>query len=95
MNYERNQQSDSIVHTYELAPFGDVRKEIEKAAQRAFHNETSDVRACLLAADVTDVNPSHPHASSYKRRAEDMNVSRETFESGGLTYVRVTIEVAQ
>lgn len=91
MNYERDTDGDVTEHNFETKPYGDVRREVEKAAQRAFHNDTADVRSTLVAADVAEVNSAHAHSQSYERAAERLEVERETFERGGFEFVRITI----
>jgi len=94
-NYVTNVIRSDEKTIVELEPIGDKRKEIEKAAQYAFHRDTSDVRATLIAAGVAELNPNHFHAQSYESRAKDLTVTHELFTADdGLEYVRVIIEVA-
>jgi hypothetical protein len=90
INYNDNNDIDSI----DVEPYGDERKEIEKAAKRQFthkSNQTALVRATLVAADVVNLNNAYFHASKYEKLAENIEVTRSTFMKNGLEYVNVKI----
>ena len=90
INYTDDMDIDSI----DLEPYGDKRKEIEKAAKRQFthkSNQTALVRATLVAAEVVNLNNAHFHASKYEKLAENIEVTRNTFMKNGLEYVNVKI----
>ena len=90
INYDDNNDIESI----EVEPYGDERKEIEKAAKRQFthkSNQTALVRATLVAAEVVNLNNAHFHASKYEKLAENIDVNRSTFMKNGLEYVNVKI----
>jgi hypothetical protein len=93
--YEAPSETESGAHRVEVTPSGREKQEVRAAASRAFHGDTSEVRSAMVAAGVSDVNPNHPHASTYTERAEEMTVERTIVEKNGVEYTVVTIEVDQ
>lgn len=71
---------------------GDKRKEVEKALQYAFNRKTSKVRSGLIAADLADPNPNHPHFQTYKENAEKMDITVMDSGDGDRPLVKVYIK---
>lgn len=71
---------------------GNRRKEVEEALQRAFNRETAKVRAGLVATDLADLNPNHPHSQTYIEMAEEMDISVMDTGDGENPLVKVIIE---
>lgn len=89
-NYTSAERNDGT-HKVELEPIGVEKKEVRNAAQRAFNGRTSDVRAALISAGMSEANPAHAHSQTYERRAKELTVKRETVERNSLEYVVIYI----
>lgn len=85
-------EKDGNIHKIILDPLGKTRKEIEKALQYTFNNDTCKVRSGLVSADMVELNPNHAHSHTYKQKARKIDIEIKEIEKNGLMFKLVTIE---
>ena len=86
-----NDKSENGRKVIEVTEIGDKRKEVESALQYAFNKNTSKVRSGLIATDLADPNPNHPHYQTYKENAEKMDITVMSSGDGKRPLTKVII----